>query len=1074
MARGSGLAVGQFVRHPKIDGVAKIGEICNSQLGLNLFESAAEPVIEQVWVAAGEARRCILGAETRVYWPDDISGCWRAGRVVGGGPDLYFVRVPNSDTDIRKSEADLCVRWERPVKDPLQVLLAGAQESPMYRDARLPVLHTFVRQRAACASATAIISSTVQIHPHQVNAALRVLSDPVQRYLLADEVGLGKTIEAGFVIRQRFLDDPHSKVVVVAPDVLRRQWRNELRDRFFVDDFSGNLTITSHEEPANWSRYHDYDLAVVDEAHLLAGTGDPTAHPYPQLKWLCHSAQRLLLLSATPVLQREATHLGLLHLLDPALYRWEDLEGFRSRLAVRRELARAVYAMDPSFPFLLPSTIDQVRALLPLDARFEYLSRQIRAMLDETGDLADHADQTALIAAVGALRGHVGETYRLHRRVIRNRRAAVLGATLDDEGLLAPFEVTGRRRPTVVELDSLEHAMARQVLERWQIEVRDSLLDCGADAARHGPALAVLASRVGGPARDLCAALRWRLAGDANEAELADLSAAEREILTAPPKVPEEYAILRDLEQDNVDDGLAEIIGKLGPASRASRVVVFAGPGVLASSLARAMTGVHEHTRAAGAEASEAAATAWWTSGGILICDGSAEDGRNFQQADLVVHLRLPSNPNAVEQRVGRVDRYGSTRPARQVMFGDLDDTSITAAWRQLLVAGYAVFERSISALQDPIDRDLSAVWSAAVTDGVAGLLAQRTAIAESLRQELLAVAQLDALEAADTASVVVRDVTMNLARLEVEPQALGRPLSRLLTGDDGFRFFERRNLDGSVTYENGPQPPLLSPRLLARLRGVPPASRKACVDRWQALKTGNRMLRLGNPFIDAVVTILGLDDRGQASAHWRMDPTWYRDPLPYFGFDFLVEADLLRALTVVGNRPGAEAALRRRADRSFEPFLRRIWIPADGTEVVREERTIQWLDATYQRASDDVNLNAVRIGVLHELFGGAVVFAEAATATEEVARSELGRVTDLPVRCRVAAETLRADGAVLAAQARARQAAGRLVTDDDSLLLDRALNEALAEGVDQPQVRLVAVTCLVRSRVRWARYAAN
>ena len=92
-------------------------------------------------------------------------------------------------------------------------------------------MRSLIAQRAACGSAFTLLSSGVEIFRHQVHAAMTVISDPVQRYLLADEVGLGKTIEAGFVIRQVLLDEPMSRIVVIAPDALRRQWQDELLEQ---------------------------------------------------------------------------------------------------------------------------------------------------------------------------------------------------------------------------------------------------------------------------------------------------------------------------------------------------------------------------------------------------------------------------------------------------------------------------------------------------------------------------------------------------------------------------------------------------------------------------------------------------------------------------------------------------------------------------------------------------------------------------------------------------------------------------------------------------------------------------
>ena len=184
-----------------------------------------------------DVRRVLLGEQTRVYFKDG-NGRWRAGRVVGGDDmAAYYVRVPNQQWDVDIAESRLRVRWEKAPRDPLQVLLSGANETPRFRDAREPVRRLLLAERAATASATGIVSSGVRIHAHQVSAALRIIRDPVQRYLLADEVGMGKTIQAGMVMRQMLVDDPGRRIGIIVPDALAAQWRSELLEKFYLDDF---------------------------------------------------------------------------------------------------------------------------------------------------------------------------------------------------------------------------------------------------------------------------------------------------------------------------------------------------------------------------------------------------------------------------------------------------------------------------------------------------------------------------------------------------------------------------------------------------------------------------------------------------------------------------------------------------------------------------------------------------------------------------------------------------------------------------------------------------------------------
>lgn len=85
-----------------------------------------------------------------------------------------------------------------------------------------------------------LISSLIELEEHQAEVVKRVLQDPVQRYLLADEVGLGKMIEAGVLIGQYTLDAPADhRVLVVAPPPLVMQWRRELRRRFLLGHLLG-------------------------------------------------------------------------------------------------------------------------------------------------------------------------------------------------------------------------------------------------------------------------------------------------------------------------------------------------------------------------------------------------------------------------------------------------------------------------------------------------------------------------------------------------------------------------------------------------------------------------------------------------------------------------------------------------------------------------------------------------------------------------------------------------------------------------------------------------------------------
>ncbi|MFB6904986.1 protein DpdE [Streptomyces bacillaris] len=1078
--------MGQLVEFTGAPGVGRVGAIDGDLLRIDFFESVAEEVVHSQHVPATRCWRARLEPETRVYWREPSTGDWLAGRVTGERLPEYFIQVPNKKWNERASERDLRVRWDRPVRDPLQVLTSGGNESGYFRDARLPFLQDLVAQRAACANMAALLSSAAEIFPHQVRTAMTVLSDPVQRYLIADEVGLGKTIEAGFVVRQTLLDDPQARVTVVAPEPLRRQWDRELRSKFFIDDFpAARIVITSHETPEKWSAYHDSALVVVDEAHALVQDSGENLTPYRELAALAHAAPKLLLLSATPVTSRYTTHLGLLHLLDPNLYSWDDREAFEHRYALRAELADSVYALDATFTFLLRSTLEDIRQLLPDDPSFENLAARVVECLTEDDDLRDGVDADDLSLRVEELRGHISETYRLHRRVIRHRRDQVVLPDDEDEES-EPYAVRGRERPQVLTLpptfDAVETALAE-----WRTGVSDHLLDASleGETTAFGRILSVLTSRAGGPFDDFADALRWRVNGDAQAAQRAGLSPQERARLAAPTVIPVEGQALLELErQIDKTEGNRQIkatISALIPTlNRGGHIVIFCGPGALAHQLSARLSGlsrtaqVEEHTRQVGAAASEDAVTKWRTAVGtsVLVVDDTAEDGLNLQVANAIVHVRLPWHPNQLEQRIGRVDRYRSAEAVSQsdaasqyVLSASAEHEALGTAWLDLLLGGYDIFSKSASTLQDAIAQGLDAVWVDALQNGPAGLASAQQRVRDQLLEARQQIEKMDMLEAIYLDADGRDDTAKALRELEVGWKDIQRAAFQYTNeGSGGINIRRSDHIVGETVFDLVESRPHVPPRLyMAQTAALAPAVTRGTFNRSKALRSlGTRVFRIGNPFIDMLSSLSAIDERGQATAFQRIDPSHTGDPEPYFGFDFLVEADISAAAETMTNPEEVSRALQRQADLLLPPFTRRVWVRAGSTEALTLATALDWLNSPYDNRKCR-NFNNQRVRELVGIFGGWSEFQHSAETAEKVARNELFRVTDLPALCAKAQDRARRRLAVTRAQAEARRAAGRLLRDTESQLADVNTASLLIDGLTQPNVRLMSATCVVR-----------
>ncbi|MGP3977846.1 protein DpdE [Streptomyces sp. 8N114] len=1092
--RADGSLCGTFVRVQGGPGIGKIGREEGGRIRVDYFESPITTVVHSEWVAASAAQRVLLDREEHIWWKSR-NGAWNAGRVVHASVHEYIVRFPNSDYDLPVPVDDLYVRWDRPVQDPVANLAVRGGSTAPFRDARLPMLHSLVRQRGACAGMSTFLSSSVEVYPHQVEAALAVLSDPVQRYLLADEVGLGKTIEAGFVIRQVLLDDPAARVAVVCPAALRRQWLRELQEKFHIGDFPAErLVITSHETPHKWDAYTGFALVVVDEAHSLVQSG-PQQSPYRELCVLAHSAERLLLLSATPVTSHYLTNLGLLHLLDPELYRWDQQAEFEQRYAMRSALADSIQSLDPDLNYVIRDSLEDIAKLLPeTDTRFHQLAQDVLALLDDEEELVDSALQGEFSYRVAQVRAHLSETYRIHRRVIRHRREAVLQESSDPDAVGLSYAVRGRTRPTLITAPAGAGETGAELVLQWWNQVRDHLDNEAAtdSSGAYSMVLAVLAARATVLPQDVMDVLRWRVHADPSAAERAGLSAHEAALLTAAPVLTVEASLLNsgDVgEHSPTREDMRVLVDALLPhMRRLKKSVIFCGPGQLAAHLAEYLQGrfgrltvvEHSRRRESGHAADGLMAWSGATGQAVLVADDSAEDGLNLQVADGVFHLRLPWSANQLEQRLGRVDRYpgapgsGQQTPAPQFRLADENgcDASFSEAWATLLTEGYQVFDDSTSTLQDAIAQSLDGVWARAFAAGPEGLLGQRDQVRHQLQAEQQEIAKMDLLESIHTAGQGLRSVPTSLIDMETDWAQIQSALLRY-TGKDGGGIRlppVTRSVDGAPTVDFAVRSarPLLAPRHWQRVqqRITDDALASGVFNRSTALRhPGVRLFRLGNPLVDLLSEAVRNDDLGQSAVFRRVDHYMPRgeEPQPYYGFDFLVEADVATALSCVENSSDAGRALRRQADRILAPFMHRVWVEGGTNQAVTDPAQLAWLNEPYNKNNGDRNYNSARADEYFALFGGQEATALFAREASQAALGFLHQHTNLAATCEEAKQQALEVAAVLSAQCGARRAAGHLVGDTEGLVTDAAILQALAEGLSRPVIRIVAAVCVVR-----------
>ena len=196
-----------------------------------------------------------------------------------------------------------------------------------------------------------LLGSRTSLLPHQTYIAYEVARRYAPRVLLADEVGLGKTIEAGMILHYQLHTGLAKRVLIIVPDTLTHQWLVEMLRRFnlrfalfneerlhALSEEEGNPfeseqliicsldNLTSNPSMFNNALAGEWDMVVVDEAHHLHWDEGDEGHDYRCIESLAEKSRGLLLLTATPEQVGAASHFARLRLLDPA--RFHDLEAF--------------------------------------------------------------------------------------------------------------------------------------------------------------------------------------------------------------------------------------------------------------------------------------------------------------------------------------------------------------------------------------------------------------------------------------------------------------------------------------------------------------------------------------------------------------------------------------------------------------------------------------------------------------------------------------------------------------------------------------------------------------------------
>ena len=629
--------------------------------------------------------------------------CRVVERLALWGEAAYRVWLPAKDAVLRARAADLAALSSvRPrVEQILHATAAAKLQDALGENLLL-----------------APIQSSVIPLPHQLYALNRAVGQDRIRYLLADEVGLGKTIEAGLVLRELKLRGRAKRILVVAPKGLVRQWQAEMRHHFgeplhFVDPSSlaalrqwrGDSaednawqmhdqvicaldSVKPLESRRGWSldqiqtynreRFEDlvsaaWDLVIIDEAHRMGGSTEQVAR-YRLGAALAEASPYLLLLSATPHQGKTDQFMRLMQLLDR--------DAFPDEGSVSRERVQ---------PFVIRT---EKRAAI--NAEGQPLFRPRLTRLHAVAWQARHAAQQQLYEAVtdyvrhgynqalAAKQRHVGFLMILMQRLVTSSTAAIR-ATLEKRQAVLDTPQTQARL-----FDTLSP-------DEWA----DLDGQAQVDLALQANGLELEKSEVG------------TLLALARSTEAAGTDAKAESLLE----------LIYKLQQEEGDPALKVLVFTEFVPTQAMLTDYLESRGFTVATLNGGMD-MEARTRTLQTFAQDAR---------VLISTDAGGEGLNLQFCHVIINFDMPWNPMRIEQRIGRVDRIGQKHVVRALNLV-LEDT-VEHRVRQVLEEKLAVIAEEFG-----VDKAADVMDSAEVEPVLDELFVQSLQHPEAIERECASV----------------------------------------------------------------------------------------------------------------------------------------------------------------------------------------------------------------------------------------------------------------------------------------------------------------------------------------------
>lgn len=723
----------------------------------------------------------------------------------------YYIQNFDDKSVVKVPEAEAIAAFNNGQVDPCVQLKKCEFQNPAWYLGRAVVAKSMDILENSIYGFKELAGSKIYLMPHQVNTIMRCLQESPCRYMLADEVGMGKTIEAISVYKIYTMNQSNKKALIVVPQALKEQWISELLLKFNIPNGMGknnnSVTVKTLQELREKDLFTVWDFVIVDEVHKYLFSQSE----YEKLHKISTLAKNILLLSATPVQQKKEEYLDLLRLLLPQKYNFFSVEKFGKLIAKQSKIIqKTALILDDLGDFeeeinSLTESDENAHDSEECEELFEEIYEDLEEICDELDDdklnellqRIKYENDDLGVYAIKVIISYICSNYQIESNIIRNRRK-ILESTDEDVQLMASRDLIELTYLTDNEANPYEqlsyNGFANWIIKGLESGILDVELDIKPLLSRFFSSPWAFYKQAKSSKMDesiLDNIRKWLESEQFNVDHIND-------ILDDPDKFADSYA-----------SRLVVVINALYDDFYDQKIVLFTNYAETFDVYRKALTKVfpEEEVSFFGASMSteeiELNAYRFQTQDEcrIMLCDSTGGEGRNFQCADYIVHIDLPWDASAIEQRIGRLDRLerDMSRPVVYSVVVHTKDTFEEALF-SFFKDGLKIFNHSLSGMEIIMKEINDEIISAINDDFKYGLFDRIPKILE------LANTMRDAIRKEqnfDAAGFIYRPMYAELRRLieyysQNENVLFASTMSNW-AGLAGFRGSEKKN--GEITY---------------------------------------------------------------------------------------------------------------------------------------------------------------------------------------------------------------------------------------------------------------------------------